>query len=127
MRLSLLFIVLFFCIPCFYAAQDTLARDVEEVIYDSEGTLEKMLNINLISAYDITRGLVHQMKDRKEGHIFNMCSTASIIPYVNGGSYCISKFAIYGMTKVLREEMKEFEDRIEYSSLVYGFQTLKIK
>jgi len=79
---------------------------------EEEGTLEKMLNINLISAYDITRGLVHQMKDRKEGHIFNMCSTASIIPYVNGGSYCISKFAIYGMTKVLREEMKEFDVKV---------------
>src|SRR5690606_33154149 len=40
--------------------------------------------------------------------IFNMCSTASITPYVNGGSYCISKFALLGMSKVLREEMKPF-------------------
>ena len=37
-----------------------------------------------------------------------MCSVASITPYVNGGSYCISKFALYGMGKVLREEMKPY-------------------
>jgi NADP-dependent 3-hydroxy acid dehydrogenase YdfG len=35
-----------------------------------------------------------------------MCSTASITAYTNGGSYCISKFALYGLTKVLREELK---------------------
>jgi short-subunit dehydrogenase len=46
------------------------------------------------------------MIDRKSGHIFNICSTASKIPYINGGSYCVSKFALYGMSKVLREEMK---------------------
>jgi short-subunit dehydrogenase len=49
---------------------------------------------------------------RKGGHIFMMCSTASIIPYTNGGSYCISKFALYGMTKVLREELKEHGVRV---------------
>lgn len=75
---------------------------------EEEGALEHMINTNLYSAYHLTRGLVHDMKSRKEGHIFNMCSTASIVPYVNGGSYCISKFALLGMTKVLREEMKPF-------------------
>jgi short-subunit dehydrogenase len=46
------------------------------------------------------------MMEAKKGHIFTICSTASIMAYPNGGSYCISKFALYGMTKVLREEMK---------------------
>ena len=40
------------------------------------------------------------------GHIFNLCSTASIMAYPNGGSYSVSKFALYGMTKVFREELK---------------------
>jgi short-subunit dehydrogenase len=35
-----------------------------------------------------------------------MCSTASITAYTNGGSYCVSKFALYGLSKVLREELK---------------------
>ncbi|HHM20936.1 MAG TPA: SDR family NAD(P)-dependent oxidoreductase, partial [Bacteroidetes bacterium] len=41
------------------------------------------------------------------GHIFNMCSIASLIAYPNGGSYTISKFALLGFSKVLREEMKD--------------------
>ena len=35
-----------------------------------------------------------------------MCSIASQIAYPNGGSYSISKFALLGFSKVLREEMK---------------------
>lgn len=75
---------------------------------EEDGALEYMINTNLYSAYHLTRGLIHDMKARKQGYIFNMCSTASIVPYVNGGSYCISKFALLGMTRVLREEMKPF-------------------
>jgi len=77
-----------------------------QVHNEEEGTLEKMINTNLYSAYHITRGMMPMFLEQKEGHIFNICSTASIVPYVDGGSYCISKYALYGMTKVLREEMK---------------------
>lgn len=74
---------------------------------EEEGVLEQMIDTNLYSAYHLTRGIVPGMMRRKAGHIFTICSTASITPYTNGGSYCISKYALYGMTKVLREEMKE--------------------
>ena len=74
---------------------------------EEEGDFEKMIDTNLSSAYHITRSLISLAKNSK-AHIFNMCSTASIMPYVNGGSYCISKYALLGMTKVLREEMKPF-------------------
>ena len=40
------------------------------------------------------------------GHILNMCSVASVIAYPDGGSYSISKFALLGFSKVLREELK---------------------
>jgi short-subunit dehydrogenase len=73
---------------------------------ESEGILEKTIETNLYSAYHLTRGVIDKMIEQKKGHIFTICSTASITAYPNGGSYCISKFALYGMTKVLREEMK---------------------
>jgi short-subunit dehydrogenase len=73
---------------------------------EEEGTLEKTMETNLYSAYHLTRGLIKDMMEKKNGYIFTICSTASITAYPNGGSYCISKFALYGMTKVLREEMK---------------------
>ena len=41
-----------------------------------------------------------------------MCSIASIKAYPNGGSYAISKFALLGFSKCLREELKEFGIRV---------------
>jgi short-subunit dehydrogenase len=75
-------------------------------------TLEKLWSINVNSAYQITKGLIDGMKNKKSGHVFFMCSTASIMPYINGGSYCITKYALLGMSKVLREEMKSFGVRV---------------
>ena len=73
---------------------------------EAEGTFEHTMATNVASAYHITRGLIGDMMDRRQGHIFMMCSTASITAYTNGGSYCISKFALLGMSRVLREETK---------------------
>lgn len=47
-----------------------------------------------------------QQVNGTRGHIFNMCSIASLAAYSNGGSYSISKFALNGFSKNLREEMK---------------------
>jgi short-subunit dehydrogenase len=75
---------------------------------EDEGVLEAQIETNLYSAYNMTRAIVPQMVKKRNGSIFNICSTASITAYANGGSYCISKFAMYGMSKVFREELKEF-------------------
>lgn len=72
---------------------------------EEEGVLEQQINTNLYSAYYITRALIDQMIARKTGHIFNMCSIASITAYANGGSYAISKHALHGFSKCLRQEM----------------------
>ncbi len=76
------------------------------VIDEREGTLETLLETNLYSAYHLTRALLPLMLPQKKGHIFNLCSIASFMAYPNGGSYSISKFALLGLSKVLREELK---------------------
>jgi short-subunit dehydrogenase len=68
--------------------------------------LRDMLNVNLLSAYDVTRALLPTLLAQGRGHIFTICSTASIMPYPNGGSYGVAKFALLGYTKTLREEVK---------------------
>lgn len=75
---------------------------------EEDGAFEAMLNTNLASAYHLSRSLLPAMKKQRKGHIFNICSTASITAYTNGGSYCISKFGMLGLSKVLREELKPF-------------------
>ncbi len=79
---------------------------------EPDGHLEQMINTNLYSAYHLTRGLIRQMMHDKAGHIFNICSIASITAYANGGSYAITKHAMLGMTKCLREEMKPHGIRV---------------
>lgn len=72
---------------------------------EDEGVLENMLNVNLYSAYYVTRGLLPKMMAQKSGHIFTICSIAALDAYPNGGAYSISKFALLGFTKNLRQEM----------------------
>lgn len=73
---------------------------------EREGLLEEIMNVNLFSAYHLTRKLLPAMMKQKSGHIFNICSIASLKAYENGGAYSISKFALAGFSKNLREEMK---------------------
>jgi short-subunit dehydrogenase len=78
-------------------------------IYNEEdGILDQMLGVNLYSAYHLTRALLPSMMAKKQGQVFNICSIASLTAYPNGGSYGISKFAMLGFSKNLREEMKPF-------------------
>lgn len=79
---------------------------------EQNGVLETLLSTNVTSAYHLTRTLLPSMMEARNGHIFNMCSVASLKAYENGGSYCISKFALLGFSKQLREEMKPFQVKV---------------
>ncbi len=66
---------------------------------EEAGFLEEMISTNLYSAYHLTRKLLPRMMKQSpvsgsRGHIFNMCSIASLHAYKNG------------VSKNLREEMK---------------------
>lgn len=73
---------------------------------EPEGSLEEMLAANVFSAYHLSRAVLPAMMTAKAGHIFNICSIASLHAYANGGSYSISKYAMAGFSRNLREEMK---------------------
>lgn len=77
------------------------------IIDEADGQLEKMIETNVYSAYHLSRQLIPSMISRASGHIINICSIASQIAYPNGGSYSISKFALLGLSKVLRAELND--------------------
>jgi short-subunit dehydrogenase len=91
------------------------------VYNEADGNLEKMMNVNLFSAYHLTRALLPNMMKNKSGHIFNISSIAALKAYNNGGSYSISKFAMMGFSINLREEMKPFHIKVTtvYPGAVY--------
>jgi short-subunit dehydrogenase len=88
------------------------------LIDEDEGCFETQINTNLASTYHLTRATIDHVRASNKPYIFNICSTASITPYMNGGSYCISKYAQLGFTKVLREELKQ--DKIKVSAVLPG-------
>lgn len=91
------------------------------VYNEADGVLEKMIAVNLYSAYHVTKSVVAKMIKQSQGHIFNMCSIASLQAYANGGAYSISKFALAGFSKNLREELKLYSIKVTavYPGAVY--------
>lgn len=85
---------------------------------EADGNFELMMETNLYSAYYMTRGFAQEMITRKSGHIFSMGSVAGLTAYPNGGSYAVSKWAMLGMTKCLREELKPHQ--IKVTSILAG-------
>jgi short-subunit dehydrogenase len=75
---------------------------------EAEGALESMIETNLYSAYHLTRSLLPKMISERAGHIFTICSIASLMAYPNGGAYSISKFALLGFTRNLRKELQPY-------------------
>ena len=74
---------------------------------EPDGALETMLAVNLYSAYHTTRAVLPKMKAQRRGHIFTLCSIASLAAYPGGGAYSISKYALLGFTRNLRSELTE--------------------
>jgi short-subunit dehydrogenase len=74
-------------------------------IDEEEGFMERMMALNFYSAYHLSRLLVPHMIKASKGHIFNICSVASLKAYPGGGGYSISKFALDGLSQNLRHEL----------------------
>lgn len=83
-----------------------------KIINEKDGNLEALMETNLYSAYYLTRMLLPPMLKKKSGHIFNISSVAGIQAYPEGGSYSITKFAMLGLSKALREELKNYNIRV---------------
>ncbi len=73
---------------------------------EPDGFMEDMMNLNFYSAYHLTRSLLPSMIKNAKGHIFNICSIASLQAYEGGGGYSVSKFALNGFSQNLRHELK---------------------
>lgn len=87
-------------------------------IDEPEGNLELLMETNLYSAYHLTRMLLPHIKAKGKGHIFNICSVASLHAYEGGGGYSISKFALNGFSRNLRHEL--MKDGIKVTAIFPG-------
>lgn len=85
---------------------------------EADDQLESLMATNVYSAYHLTRALLPLMKKQRSGHIFNMCSVASLQAYPNGGAYSITKYALLGFSENLRYELRN--DGIKVTAISPG-------
>jgi NADP-dependent 3-hydroxy acid dehydrogenase YdfG len=67
---------------------------------------DRMIAVNLRSAFLVTQAFLPAMLKQKKGDIFFMSSIAGLGAYPNSTAYCAAKFGVTGLAKVLREETK---------------------
>jgi NAD(P)-dependent dehydrogenase (short-subunit alcohol dehydrogenase family) len=68
---------------------------------------DRMIAVNLRSAFLVTRAFLPAMQKRKHGDVFFMSSIAGLGAYPHSTAYCAAKFGVTGMAKVLRAETKD--------------------
>lgn len=77
------------------------------ILDDTDDTFTKGVNTNLQPTYLLYRYFGKSMIAAGEGHIFNICSVAALNPIAEAGVYSVTKFALLGLTKVMRLEMQQ--------------------
>lgn len=78
------------------------------ILNENDDTMDQQLHVNLLAPHYLCKFFGRKMREKRSGYIFNICSIASINPVVSAGSYSVTKFALLGLTKVLREELMEY-------------------
>ncbi len=78
-----------------------------EMLEETDEQMEDLMKINFFAPFYLTKALVPGMIEQSSGHIINVCSIASQRAYPKSGSYSTTKFALYGFTKALREDLKD--------------------
>ena len=74
-------------------------------------TLEEFrtqFEINFWGLVSLTKAVIPQMRNRRQGHIINVSSIAGLMGVPGLSSYCASKFAVEGFSESLRYELLPF-------------------
>jgi short-subunit dehydrogenase len=78
------------------------------ILDDGDDTFEKQIHTNLAPTYELYRYFGKKMIAAREGHIFTICSAASLTPMPEAGTYSVTKYALLGLTKTMKLEMQQY-------------------
>ncbi|HET8884843.1 MAG TPA: SDR family NAD(P)-dependent oxidoreductase [Salinimicrobium sp.] len=73
---------------------------------------EAMIDMNVKGLLYVSKAIIPQMVERKEGHIINIGSIAGKEVYPNGNVYSASKHAVDAINKGMRIDLNEFGIRV---------------
>ncbi len=116
-------------VPCDVSSEDDV-RSAHQVVVDTWGipdvvvnnagvfqpgtlldldaaSFQQQIDVNLTSAFLVTRAFLKGMVERGSGMLFYMASVASIRAYAGGAAYCAAKHGLLGLARCVREETRE--------------------
>jgi 3-oxoacyl-[acyl-carrier protein] reductase len=73
---------------------------------------EQQIKINVFGVYYTTRAVLPSMIDREVGDIVNISSTAGKSGAANTSAYSASKFAVFGLSESLMQEVRKHNIRV---------------
>lgn len=84
--------------------------------YGHEGTIEespldelrKQFEVNVFGAVAVAKAFMPRFRERREGFIINVTSMAGMVGFPGVGYYSGSKFALQGISEVMKAEMAPF-------------------
>jgi NAD(P)-dependent dehydrogenase (short-subunit alcohol dehydrogenase family) len=121
--------------PLDYASEDSLSAAMDQVtartggrldaLYNNgafaipgavedlpRGALREIFETNLFGVHDLTRRVIPLMRAQGHGRIVNCSSVLGLVPMKWRGAYVATKFALEGLSDVLRLEMAETGIRV---------------
>ncbi len=73
---------------------------------------DRLLAVNLRGVLLVSQAFLPRMVARKSGQIINIGSIAGVQAHPDGTGYCAAKAGLLGMTRVMREELKQHGIRV---------------
>jgi NAD(P)-dependent dehydrogenase (short-subunit alcohol dehydrogenase family) len=73
----------------------------------SVAQFDRVMAASVRSTFLVSRAFLPGMVERGTGDVFNMSSIAGLGAYPGGAAYCAAKYAVAGLSAVMRAEMKD--------------------
>ena len=88
------------------------AHGLDSIDEGSDEDWDAMMDINVKGLLYVSQNIIPQMKERKDGHIINIGSTAGKEVYPKGNVYCGSKHAVDAITTGMRLDLNPYKIRV---------------
>lgn len=78
------------------------------ILDESDQDFERQMHVNYFTPHILSRAVGRRMRENRSGHIFNISSIASREPVSSAGTYTVTKYAVMGLTHILRDELRPY-------------------
>ncbi len=78
------------------------------ILDETDEDFDIQMQVNYYTPHLLSRAIGRNMRKHRKGHMFNISSIASREPVSAAGTYTVTKYAVMGLTHVLRDELRQY-------------------